>query len=96
MWSLGKVMATPEVKRVYISSFWDKPFVHDENKVLFEKEREDLYQQLRDMPKNAAIRKVNKSFASHSRHCVMFAVFRSATSSSERAMCGCTPSSSGT
>ena len=61
MWSLGKVMATPEVKRVYISSFWDKPFVHNENKALFEKEREDLYQQLRDMPKNAAIRKVGHS-----------------------------------
>lgn len=26
MWSLGKVSQTPEVKRVYISSFWDKEF----------------------------------------------------------------------
>jgi len=27
MWSLGKVVNTPEVLRVYISSFWDKPYV---------------------------------------------------------------------
>jgi hypothetical protein len=59
MWSLGKVMETPEVKRVYISSFWDKQFVHAENKELFEKERDDLFKQLRELPRNAAIRKVS-------------------------------------
>lgn len=25
MWSLGKVLGTPEVARVYIGSFWDEP-----------------------------------------------------------------------
>jgi EH domain-containing protein 1 len=25
MWSLGKVLQTPEVARVYIGSFWDQP-----------------------------------------------------------------------
>ena len=25
MWSLGKVLGTPEVARVYIGSFWDQP-----------------------------------------------------------------------
>jgi len=25
MWSLGKVVRTPEVMRVYIGSFWDQP-----------------------------------------------------------------------
>ena len=25
MWSLGKVLSTPEVARVYIGSFWDQP-----------------------------------------------------------------------
>ncbi len=58
MWSLGKVSMTPEVKRVYISSFWEKDFVHPENKLLFEKEREDLFKELRGLPRNAAIRKV--------------------------------------
>jgi hypothetical protein len=26
MWSLGKVTDTPEVKRVFIGTFWDKPY----------------------------------------------------------------------
>ena len=32
MWSLGKVLHTPEVTRVYIGSFWDKPLRYDTNK----------------------------------------------------------------
>lgn len=40
MWSLGKVLGTPEVIRVYIGSFWDKPFRFDENRHLFEAEQE--------------------------------------------------------
>ena len=62
MWSLGKVTGTPEVKRVYISSFWDKPFTHAENKELFEKEREDLFKELRGLPRNAAVRKVRSAW----------------------------------
>jgi hypothetical protein len=38
MWSLGKVTGTPEVKRVYISSFFDREFQvraaqHDESQL---------------------------------------------------------------
>lgn len=32
MWSLGKVLQTPEVARVYIGSFWDKPLRYDVNR----------------------------------------------------------------
>jgi hypothetical protein len=35
MWSLGKVFKTPEVVRVYIGSFWDRPYINDENAKLF-------------------------------------------------------------
>ena len=62
MWSLGKVSVNPEVKRVFISSFWNKPFVHPENKELFEKEREDLFKELRGLPRNAAVRKVRQQY----------------------------------
>ncbi len=31
MWSLGKVVKSPEVLRVYIGSFWDQPLVFDDN-----------------------------------------------------------------
>lgn len=32
MWSLGKVLNTPEVARVYIGSFWDQPLRFDVNR----------------------------------------------------------------
>ena len=32
MWSLGKVLGTPEVARVYIGSFWDQPLRYDINR----------------------------------------------------------------
>lgn len=42
MWSLGKVLQTPEVTRVYIGSFWDQPYQNDEYKKLFDAESNDL------------------------------------------------------
>jgi len=62
MWSLGKVFRTPEVTRVYISTFWDKPFAEAgrDSAALFEREKADLFRDLRDIPKNAAIRRVNE------------------------------------
>mmetsp|Transcript_110232 Transcript_110232/g.154670 ORF Transcript_110232/g.154670 Transcript_110232/m.154670 type:complete len:554 (+) Transcript_110232:60-1721(+) len=59
MWSLGKVVGTPEVKRVYISSFWEKPFANAANADLFEAEREDLFKELRSLPRYSSIRKIN-------------------------------------
>ncbi|CAH0390351.1 unnamed protein product [Bemisia tabaci] len=59
MWSLGKVLQTPEVARVYIGSFWDKPLRYDANKRLFEDEEQDLFKDLQSLPRNAALRKLN-------------------------------------
>jgi len=59
MWSLGKVIHTPEVARVYIGSFWDQPFLHAENRGLFEAEAGDLIGDLQTLPDNAALRKIN-------------------------------------
>ncbi|XP_045828627.1 EH domain-containing protein 1-like isoform X2 [Trifolium pratense] len=64
MWSLGKVLNTPEVTRVYIGSFNDKP-VNDAvsgpiGKELFEKEQEDLLSDLKDIPKAACDRRINE------------------------------------
>jgi EH domain-containing protein 1 len=60
MWSLGKVVQTPEVLRVYISSFWDQPLRCVESKALLERERDDLLADLRSLPRNATVRKVNE------------------------------------
>lgn len=64
MWSLGKVLNTPEVMRVYIGSFNDKPVneaaVGPIGKELFEKEQENLLSDLKDIPKKACDRRINE------------------------------------
>ncbi|XP_027341084.1 EH domain-containing protein 1-like [Abrus precatorius] len=64
MWSLGKVLNVPEVSRVYIGSFNDKPLNDDVNgplgNELFEKEQDDLLSDLKDIPKKACDRKINE------------------------------------
>lgn len=46
MWSLGKVLGTPEVCRVYVGSFWSRPLQFDTNRLLFELETKDLFNDL--------------------------------------------------
>lgn len=62
MWSLGKVVNTPEVLRVYISSFWDRPYdkAGAKFKDLFDKEKADLLADLRAIPRGATVRKLNE------------------------------------
>mmetsp|Transcript_8400 Transcript_8400/g.7524 ORF Transcript_8400/g.7524 Transcript_8400/m.7524 type:complete len:548 (+) Transcript_8400:33-1676(+) len=60
MWSLGKVLSTPEVLRVYVGSFWDQPLHYQDNKELFEMEERDLMKDLKDLPRNSAVRKINE------------------------------------
>ncbi|KAL1556249.1 EH domain-containing protein 1 [Salvia divinorum] len=64
MWSLGKVLNTPEVNRVYIGSFNDKPINEDAigpiGKELFEREQEDLLNDLKNIPKKACDRRINE------------------------------------
>ncbi|GFZ10644.1 EPS15 homology domain 2 [Actinidia rufa] len=64
MWSLGKVLNTPEVVRVYIGSFNDKPVnetaVGPMGQDLFEKEQDDLLVDLIDIPKKACDRRINE------------------------------------
>ena len=60
MWSLGKVVATPEVARVYIGSFWDGPCQNPSMEAFFKMEQSDLLKDLHELPRNAAVRKVNE------------------------------------
>lgn len=60
MWSLGKVLGTPEVIRVYIGSFWDRPRQYTENQVLFEAEQEDLFADIQRLPRTSAVRKLDE------------------------------------
>lgn len=60
MWSIGKVMSTPEVLRVYVGSFWSEPLLYSDNAELFEMEENDLMRDLRSLPRNSAVRKINE------------------------------------
>ncbi|XP_060929219.1 EH domain-containing protein 2-like [Limanda limanda] len=59
MWSLGKVFRTPEILRVYIGSFWSEPRQMCDHYQLIELEEEDLLTDIRNLPRNAAVRKLN-------------------------------------
>ncbi|KAG7267557.1 hypothetical protein CRUP_006463 [Coryphaenoides rupestris] len=59
MWSLGKVFPTPEVLRVYVGSFWSEPRRTCDHYQLLEAEEEDLLADIRNLPRNAAVRKLN-------------------------------------
>ena len=59
MWSLGRVIRNPEVTRVYLGSFWDQPLRYDYFKDLFAVEQMDLFADLRALPANSMLRKIN-------------------------------------
>lgn len=60
MWSLGKVVNTPEVCRVYIGSFWEHPLANTQNRFLLEREKQDLLSELDGLPQNAVVRRINE------------------------------------
>mmetsp|Transcript_15514 Transcript_15514/g.21240 ORF Transcript_15514/g.21240 Transcript_15514/m.21240 type:complete len:542 (-) Transcript_15514:186-1811(-) len=60
MWSLGKVVKSPEALRIYVGSFWDQPLMFDDNAQLFEMEEKDLMKDLKELPRNSAVRKINE------------------------------------
>jgi len=60
MWSLSKVIHTPECLRVYIGSFWNEEYKNKENEKLFLAEAKDLHDDLGVLPRNSTVRKVNE------------------------------------
>ncbi|KAJ1657744.1 hypothetical protein IWQ61_002911 [Dispira simplex] len=62
MWSLGRVVHSPEVMKVYLGSFWINPPQHryEDCRNLLENEQRDLLGELGELPKTAAIRKINE------------------------------------
>jgi len=67
LWSLGKVVNTPEVMRIFIGSFWEESYHRSELAELFDRERSSLIEDIKDLPQNSNIRKINE-FAKRLRH----------------------------
>eukprot|EP00960_Hanusia_phi_P006333 181631-Hanusia_phi.AAC.1 len=67
MWSLGEVLRTPEVPRVYMGSFWDEEegtasseWVNSNaHAMLLQREKADLVQELVALPQNTILRRVS-------------------------------------
>ena len=60
MWSLGKVMLTPEVCRVYMGSFWGAPLKNREQAALLNREKRDLFDDIARLPQDAVMRRINE------------------------------------
>lgn len=59
LWSLGKIISTPEVPRVYFGSYRNEKNLQCENLRLIEREEKELLQELSYLPSNTLIRKIN-------------------------------------
>ena len=59
MWSISKVINVPECPKIFVGSFWDQQLKHDLYRRLFEKELQCLFDDLQDLPRYAAMRKLN-------------------------------------
>mmetsp|Transcript_662 Transcript_662/g.932 ORF Transcript_662/g.932 Transcript_662/m.932 type:complete len:482 (+) Transcript_662:66-1511(+) len=60
MWTIGNIFPNPEVIRVYVGSFWDKPYKHKVHEGLFNRDKEALANELASIPKDCAINKTDK------------------------------------
>jgi len=59
MWSLARILQNPEVSRIYVGSFWNRPLVYEGSRELFEAEQEDLFADLQGLPRFAMVRRLN-------------------------------------
>ena len=60
MWSLSRVIRTPEVMRVYIGNFNDAPYQFTGLEELLDKERNNLIGDLMDIPRRTTGRRMNE------------------------------------
>jgi hypothetical protein len=61
LWSLGKVVNTPEVLRVFVGSMWAEPYLHEDMSELFNLERQSVVDDLASLPRDTRIRRINET-----------------------------------
>lgn len=59
LWNVGKVLRTPEVARVFVSSFWNEEYRFKDHKQLFDEDKEAVLKELTTLPRTALLRKIN-------------------------------------
>eukprot|EP00418_Pyrodinium_bahamense_P093939 CAMPEP_0179025742 /NCGR_PEP_ID=MMETSP0796-20121207/8148_1 /TAXON_ID=73915 /ORGANISM="Pyrodinium bahamense, Strain pbaha01" /LENGTH=475 /DNA_ID=CAMNT_0020721785 /DNA_START=8 /DNA_END=1435 /DNA_ORIENTATION=+ len=63
LWNVGKVFQTPEVTRVFVSSFWEKDYRFQDHRELFEEDKQAVLKELHDLPRTSLLRKINSFVA---------------------------------
>jgi len=63
LWNVGKVLRTPEVTRVFISSFWDKPYRFEDHAQLFDEDKSAIIEELKALPRTALLRRIDSLVA---------------------------------
>ncbi|CAE7528303.1 Ehd1 [Symbiodinium natans] len=59
LWNVGKVFQTPEVARVFVSSFWNEEYRFKDHQTLFEEDKAAVVKELQSLPHTALLRKIN-------------------------------------
>uniref|UniRef100_A0A6U5DHR2 Dynamin-type G domain-containing protein n=2 Tax=Corethron hystrix TaxID=216773 RepID=A0A6U5DHR2_9STRA len=60
MWSMGKILGSPEVVRVYTGSYWEGSLIHDQFRCMFDADESLLINELKDLPNTATSRRINE------------------------------------
>jgi len=59
LWNVGKILRTPEVARVFVSSFWDSEYRFEDHKQLFDEDKKAIVEELRGLPRATLLRKTH-------------------------------------
>lgn len=63
LWNAGKVLQSPEVARVFVSSFWNEEYRFKDHEQLFEEDKEAVLKELQELPRTSLVRKINSLVA---------------------------------
>jgi len=63
LWNVGKVLQTPEVARVYISSFWDQAYRFQDHQQLFDEDKSAILRELAALPHTSLLRRLDSLVA---------------------------------
>lgn len=63
LWNVGKVLRSPEVARVFVSSFWTEEYRFKDHQQLFDEDKDAILKELRELPRTSLLRKINSFVA---------------------------------
>lgn len=59
LWNVGKVLQTPEIAKVFVSSFWNEEYRYKAHEELFDQDKQAVQKELAGLPRTALLRKID-------------------------------------